>query len=171
MSQLVKAKLTSSEATNIEFMFNPAELVFEGVVETSENPGARVQETGKPKVSFSNVKAYKVTIGNILFDCYEQRKDVVRHHISPFREAVQFVGNEQRPPIYRFEWGSHVYLQRCFVEQLTYKLTLFLPDGTPVRAVIDSLTLKEVDEPQRNTSMAPNGTPDRVGDSLATRQQ
>jgi len=170
MSQLVKAKLTSAEATSIEFMFNPAELVFEGVVETSENPGARVQETGKPKVSFSNVKAYKVTISNILFDGYEQRKDVVRSYIAPFREAVQFVRNQQRPPIYRFEWGSHVYLQRCFVEQLTYKLTLFLPDGTPVRAVIDSLTLKEVDEPQRNTSMAPDGSPDRVGDSLAQRR-
>ncbi|MGK7926783.1 MAG: hypothetical protein AB4290_16345 [Spirulina sp.] len=37
-------------------------------------------------------------------------------------------------------------IRQCFIENLAYKLTLFLPDGTPVRAEIDSLTLKEVDE-------------------------
>jgi hypothetical protein len=170
MSQLVKAQLLSQEASPIQFMFNPTELVFEGIVETSENPGARVQETGKPKVSFSNVKAYKVTISNILFDTYEDQKDVVKQYINPLKEAVQFVSGQQRPPIYRFVWGSHIYLQRCFVEQLTYKLTLFLPNGTPVRAIVDSLTLKEIDEPQRNTSLAPEQFPDRSGDSLDARR-
>ena len=59
----------------------------------------------------------------------------------------------KRTPIYRFVWGSQVYLQRCFIAKLNYKLTLFLPDGTPVRAVIDSLTLKKADEEKPSTDL------------------
>lgn len=174
MSSLVKAILRSDDGVPaIEFMFNPTELAFEGVVETAENPGARTQDKGQPKVSFSNVKAYKVTINKILFDTYEEGTDVVKKYIIPFRKAVEFVSGKERPPIYTFIWGDQQYLRRCFVEKLTYKLTMFLPDGTPVRAVIDSLTLKEADEPKPN---APLNTPAassaaRQTDSLESRRQ
>ena len=146
-SQLQKAKLVPIGAGKaIDFMFNPNELIFDGFVETTDTPGARKKETGKPKVGFSNIKAYKVTLKNILFDTYEDGEDVVQKYINAFRQAVEFVGNEERPPIFRFIWGNQRYFRACFVEKLNYKLTMFLPDGTPVRAVIDSLTLKEVDE-------------------------
>ena len=139
---------------NITFMFNPSQLAFEGIVKTSENPGARTQDKGTPKVSFSNIKAYKVSISNILFDTYEEGDDVIGRYINKFKKAVEFAPGKERPPIYRFEWGSKVYLRACFVERLSYKLTMFLPNGTPVRAVIDSLSLKEADEPKPNGSVS-----------------
>lgn len=170
---LVKATLRSDDGVPpIEFMFNPTELVFEGVVETAENPGARTQDRGQPKVSFSNVKAYKVTVNKILFDTYEEGSDVVSKYIDPLRKAVEFVSGKERPPIYTFIWGDRQYLRRCFVEKLTYKLTMFLPNGTPVRAVIDSLTLKEADEPKPNAPLdtpAPNST-SRQTDSIDSRR-
>ncbi len=169
---LVKARLTSKDGVpNIEFMFNPSELLFEGIVETSENPGARTEDKGQPKVSFSHVKAYKVTINNILFDTYEDGSDVVEKYIKPWKKALQFVSGEERTPIYTFSWGDKRYLRRCFVEKLNYKLTMFLPDGTPVRAIIDSLTLKEADEPQPNSSVAPKnpGPQQRQTDSIENR--
>ena len=49
---------------------------------------------------------------------------------------------------------GRVYLRCCFVEKLSYKLTMFLPNGVPVRATIDSLTLKEIDERTANESVA-----------------
>lgn len=159
---LAKATLSSQEAPKIEFMFNPTELTFEGVVETTESQGGRPQQTGKPKVSFSNTKAYKITISKIMFDTYENGADVVKTHISKFRKAVEFVQGKERPPIYQFSWGDQIYMRRCFVEKLTYKLTMFLPNGTPVRAVIDSLILKEADEPEQNAS---------VGSKQPTNQQ
>jgi len=168
---LVKAKLYSTEAPTIDFMFNPTELSFQGVVETQESKGGRPKQTGKPKVSFSNTKAYKITISKIMFDTYENESDVVKEHISNFRKAVEFVTGKDRPPIYMFQWGDHIYMKRCFVEQLTYKLTMFLPNGTPVRAVIDSLTLKEADEPEENASVStPNlGNNQRNADSRSNR--
>lgn len=169
---LVKAKLTSKDGVpNIEFMFNPSELIFEGILETSENPGARTEDTGRPKVSFSHVKAYKVTINKILFDTYEDGSDVVVKYINPLKKALQFVGGKERPPIYTFIWGDKEYLRRCFIEKLNYKLTMFLPNGTPVRAMIDSLTLKEADDPKPNSSVATkNPTPQqRQADSMQNR--
>ena len=170
---LVKASLMSDDGVPpIEFMFNPTELVFEGVVQTSESPGARTQDKGNPKVSFSHVKAYKVTINQILFDTYEDGGDVVKLYIENFRKSVEFVKGKERPPIYQFMWGKQVYLRRCFIEQLSYKLTMFLPDGTPVRAVIDSLTLKEADEPKENGPLGAKPPPkvDRNKDSLVNRK-
>ena len=170
---LVKATLISDDGVpQIEFMFNPTELVFEGVVETSESPGARTEDKGTPKVSFSHVKAYKVTINKILFDTYEEGGDVVKQYIENFRKSVEFVKGKERPPIYQFMWGKQVYLRRCFIEKLNYKLTMFLPDGTPVRAVIDSLTLKEADEPKENGPLGakPPAEVDRQTDSLANRK-
>lgn len=153
--QFVKAQLIPKDAgvKSIEFMFNPTELSFSKYVGTFENTAALTQEDGQPKVSFSNISSYTVTINKILFDTYETGENVVEKYIEQFRKAVQFPedgGDKQRTPLYTFSWGKNVYLRYCFVEKLSYKLTLFLPDGTPVRAVIDSLTLKEADEPKPN---------------------
>ena len=168
MTQLVKATLKCQDnAPDIVFMFNPGELVFEGVVETSDNPGSRSQDRGIPKVSFSHTKAYKVTINNILFDTYEAGTNVVTTFIEPFRKAVEFAKGKERPPIYMLIWGNQVYLRRCFLEKLNYKLTMFLSDGTPVRAVIDSLTLKEVEDTQPSGSLRLDDKNDQVSDQVS----
>lgn len=169
---LTKAKLIPKDngVHEIEFMFNPTELSFEKVVETSENQAARTQDRGQNKVSFATTISYKVTINKILFDTYETGEDVVKKYIDHFRKAVQFdpklvQAKKERTPLYTFAWGSHQYLRSCFIEKLSYKLTMFLPDGTPVRAVIDSLSLKEADEPKPNIAL---GAPKA---SQQTRQQ
>jgi hypothetical protein len=171
-STLEKAMLVPYDAgvPRIQFMFNPTELTFESAIEVQNNSGAQTKKEGQPKSNFSRVKADKVTIGKIIFDTYESGESVVEKYIKPFIAAVRFSrsinapaaalsnnnsplsnisakeNREQSPPIYRFVWGEQIYLRRCFLEKLNYKLTMFLPDGTPVRAVIDSLSLQEVDE-------------------------
>ena len=49
----------------------------------------------------------------------------------------------KHPPVYYFMWGEQNYMT-CMITKLSYKLTMFLPDGTPVRALVD-VSLKEVD--------------------------
>jgi hypothetical protein len=49
----------------------------------------------------------------------------------------------RRPPVYYFMWGPHNYML-CMIKDLSFKLTMFLPNGTPVRALVD-LSLEEVD--------------------------
>lgn len=171
MPQLVKARLHSKDGgTPIEFMFNPTELNFSRSLQLNPAKGARTDK-GIPKMSFGYPEPYTLTINNILFDTYETGKNVL-DYIKPFQDAVNFdkftLSDDKpdpkdkerpkitkRPPSYIFTWGSQDYLL-CLVKTLSYKLTLFLPDGTPVRAVV-SLTLQEVDYSKANPDYS---TPD-----------
>lgn len=147
--RLVKAQLRSEDNPNqpIEFMFNPTDLQFNRSVEIKEQEGVKTQK-GLPKVNFAFVQAWTLKLSNLLFDTYEQRTDVIEE-IQPILDTVDFTkfsGNQtiKRPPVYYFTWGEHDYL-RCMVNSISYKLTMFLPDGTPVRALVN-LDLKEVDD-------------------------
>jgi hypothetical protein len=151
MSQkLQKAGLYSLDHndTIFEFMFNPTELEISRRVNVTENRGARTQNQGIPKVSFAHPNAATISIKNIILDTYERDRNPrgrdVGEQIGKLTETVKFIPNKRRPPICIFYWGGINYL-RCYVESVNYQLTLFLPDGTPVRAKA-SLTLKEVDK-------------------------
>ncbi|MEM9766271.1 MAG: hypothetical protein AAF892_00125 [Cyanobacteria bacterium P01_D01_bin.71] len=148
-----KAKLIAkSGGKDITFMFNPKELSFSLAVQTSDNPGARSTRSGRPHVSFNNISARQIALREIWFDTYETGKDVLKEHIQAFIDAVKFSEDRQRPPTYAFMWGSNAYFDYCFIEQVSYRLTKFLPDGKPVRAVIDALVLKETEKPSDDAS-------------------
>jgi hypothetical protein len=141
--QPVKASLISQDGTdNIDFMYNPTQLSFSRSMSINSAPGARTA-SGLPKASFANPEPYTLSINSIVFDTYEQGTNVMTLHISKLRQSVEFASSLGRPPVYIFTWGSQNYL-KCLVQSLSYKLTMFLPDGTPVRASVD-LTLREVD--------------------------
>ena len=146
--KLEKAKLISEESETIEFMFNPSELSFTHSNTFNCDQGSRTA-SGIPKISFAHPNPSQITISNIRFDTYEQGTNVLEY-INLFIKALDFTkkGNDivKRPPIYTFIWGQNNYL-RCFIDTLSYTLTRFLADGTPVQARIDQLTLKEVDGP------------------------
>lgn len=170
MAQLKKAtlipKVPESGVDKIEFMFNPTKLTFSRSVNVNDAQGARTS-SGLPKVSFQYLSPYKLTISDIVFDTYEEGGNVL-WYINKLRQAVEFPSGKKVPPVYIFTWGDQQYL-RCFVEQLSYQLTLFLPDGTPARAIVD-LTLHEVDV------IVPSGSPsapanvNREADSRGSRK-
>ncbi|MGP1385136.1 MAG: CIS tube protein [Thainema sp.] len=156
MTSLVKAKLIAQGGgDDIEFMFNPTELDFSRSMNLNRSDGARTDE-GLPKVTFGSPEPYKLSLSNLTFDTYETGKNVYTEYISKFQQAVEFLDDKERPPIYLFTWGSQEYL-RCFVQSLSYKLTLFLADGTPVRAVVN-LSLEEIGETTSNgNTSTPSG--------------
>ena len=173
---LEKAKLIAvydGEGEDIEFMFNPNQLAFSRSINLEQAKGSQTKD-GNNKVSFKHPNPYSLKISNILIDTYETQEANVLDTIKKFKLAVEFVkdgkassgkaprgkakngkaknGNaqEKRPPIYLFTWGNHNYL-RCFVKTFSFKLTMFRPDGTPVRASVD-LDLEQVDLPNSQPS-------------------
>jgi Contractile injection system tube protein len=165
--KLEKAKLISDESDTIEFMFNPTELVFQQAVQLNQSAGSRTK-SGLSKISFAHPEPCTLTLTNLVFDTYEQGTDVL-DYLKKLIKAVRFAekGNAvgKRPPIYLFTWGDQQYL-RCFVKQVTYKLTRFLANGLPVQARVN-ITLTEIDEPstQGNNKAVAN----RNGDSRSNR--
>jgi hypothetical protein len=131
----------SKKVDTIEFMFNPTELAFDRTVNLNRSTGS-CTDGGLPKISFGSPEPWRLTLSGITFDTYETGVNVYTEYIDKFRHAVEYLQDKGRPPIYVFTWGSQEYL-RCFVQTVSYKLTLFLADGTPVRGVVN-LTLLEV---------------------------
>jgi hypothetical protein len=171
-SQPTKAKLIALDGgETIEFMFNPNLLAFSRTISLEQAKGAQT-ETGQNKVSFKHPNPYSLTINNIILDTYETATSVLTY-IEKFKKAVEFSqggkGDKKRPPIYLFSW--HEDYLRCFVKTLSYKLTLFLPDGTPVRASVD-LTLEEVDYPVSKPGQSPSNpsTPQRQKDNRKAKK-
>ncbi|MEO0949164.1 MAG: hypothetical protein AAFY11_13685 [Cyanobacteria bacterium J06641_5] len=135
----------SNPSKDIEFLFNPTELSFSRSIRVNEEGGART-EKGYPKISFAYPEPRSLTISNLILDTSETEESVMPD-LQKILAALEFAtsgdAKGKRPPIYVFAWGTQNYM-RCFVESVAYRLTLFLQDGTPVRAQAD-LTLKEVD--------------------------
>jgi Contractile injection system tube protein len=142
----IVGKYTEKESPqDIELMFNPEELTFTRAVKWTAEKGTEGSAL-LPKVNFSGVEPYKLTLKQILFDTYESKKSVMGA-INNIRKGVEKCERttEKRPPVYLMTWGSNNEYFYCVITSLTYKLSMFLSDGTPVRALVD-IALQEVEK-------------------------
>jgi hypothetical protein len=128
----------------IKLMFNPTQLAFARTVKWESEQGGRGEKSALPKVNFSGVDPYKLTLNQLVFDTYEERKSVMDEYIKKLKKGVEAPdGDHKRPPVYILMWGGKSSFP-CVMTSLSYKLDMFLPDGTPVRALVD-ISLQEVD--------------------------
>jgi Contractile injection system tube protein len=145
--RLEKAKLIvysdpSGGAKDIEFMFNPTELDFTRGIRWDSDVGNRGTSL-LPKVNFSGVEPYSFTLQNLLFDTYEKKTSVLKEYIDNIKKGATARTNAHaRPPVYVLTWHDTYF--HCVMTSLNYRLTLFLSDGTPVKAIVN-ISLQEVD--------------------------
>ncbi len=148
-SILTKAKLMvhddpSGQAEDIEFMYNPSELDFTRQIIWNYDI-AHQGTTLLPKTNFSGVEPYSFTLQNLLFDTYEKKISVLEEHINNIKQGATAVAKDKknaRPPVYILTWQDSYFY--CVMTSLNYRLTLFLADGTPVKAIVN-IGLQEVD--------------------------
>ena len=146
----------------VDFLFNPEKFTVERTNQFTE-----VNVPGLSTSIFQFVKGGARTITmDIFFDTYENPK---RDDSHPYEKKVdvriftdRITGWESEtkkarglmdidpdlhaPPICLFIWGSFIF--PCIIERVSKNFTMFLPDGTPVRATL-SVTLKECTELKR----------------------
>lgn len=171
-SPLEKAELMplpGEPGEKIEFMYNPTLLTFTRTVDWQSEQGNR-GISALPKVNFSGVKPYKLTINQVVFDTYEIRKSVMDEYIKKIKQGVESPNaQDQRPPVYWLIWGQRKSFP-CVMTSLTYKLDMFLSDGTPVRALVD-ISLQEVEKENLPGNRQP-AEADRAGNqSRAAKEQ
>ncbi|OLP17977.1 hypothetical protein BST81_13075 [Leptolyngbya sp. 'hensonii'] len=154
---LVKARLVPAIGERptvqpIEFQFNPSQLNFERSVEVNNNVEGNTRTASLlKKVSFAGPNPIKISIDNIIYDTFETGQSVMEVYINKIVAGLDFNAYDwyarvRRPPLYSFVWGDRQrYLRRCFIESVSYQLTLFLPSGTPVRAKV-SLKLQQLED-------------------------
>lgn len=110
-------------------MFNPTELSFSRSLNLNVPKGARTDK-GLAKVSFGSPQLYSVTISGLMFDTYESGENVIDKHIENFRQAVEFMDSQERPPIYLLTGASRniyvAWLRRCPVISPCFWLMVLL---------------------------------------------
>lgn len=127
-------------------MFNPHEYTL-----TKQNQWQRGETKGKnvPKLKFTRGGAQSLKL-QLFFDTYVEGTDV-RLHTGPLWRMMMVNAikinprsNKGEPPSVCFQWGGLVFI--AVIVNMTEKFTLFLKDGTPVRATVDITLEQLVDE-------------------------
>ncbi len=157
---------------DIVFQFNPKEIRISREVSWGKTPqrpekgnagtgnghapqhfGPVSPDTGVSLPSYQSTAPYDVSINNILFDTFESRSSV-DYYINQLKQTVTPIipigadgersatGTRKRPPTYIFTFGNRKFDFICAVTSLAWIYSVWLPDGTPLRALVN-LRLKE----------------------------
>jgi LysM repeat protein len=164
---LVKAVITPEGEADISVLFNPTQYSLDMGASFSE---IAVPGLAAPILQFVRGNSRTLSM-DLFFDTYEKGTDV-REHTKKIYGLVDIRGPLHRPPIVTFSWGSFNF--QAVVERVGGRFTLFLADGTPVRATL-SVTFKEFVEVDMLAKETPTESADHAktyivkrGDTLAS---
>jgi hypothetical protein len=147
----------------LEFFLNPSQIIVEKSVTLEEEQGQG--STKETRWTMTNPISLK--LGEIWFDTYESRTSVREKYIDKLEKLLDYNRDTHHIPCVRFIWGKFTQgsvkdLQYLFyVEKLTATYTMFLPDGTPVRAKV-TLDLKQALPIEEQLSENPKQSPDHA---------
>ena len=171
MAEKAKAKISNMDTQkDTEVCFNPKEYTFEKAAPWKEH---NIQGLDAPAYEWTSGAPMHLQV-ELFFDVYEKTGDDrdVRKFTDELEQMAHVNPDKHRPPILLFCWGKKLQF-RCFLKHLTQRFTLFLEDGTPVRAVLNCLFV-EYTPPEEQLQGKPRHSPDHTkrrvvkqGDTLA----
>ncbi len=159
----------SSDDTFIEVCFNPKEYSLEKSVEWD----AEKAFSDAPQPEFKAPKPMSLSV-TLQFDTYEERTNVRDKWVRKIEKLTMMTGDlpkdgtkasksdkqKFRPPTILFIWGRFSF--KGVVESLSQKYTMFLSDGTPVRAEcalkIRNVLNKDMDDDKSQSFSAPSAS-------------
>ncbi len=137
MAKPLEKLKVKNEDTGEEFsvLFNPTEYSIDGSSKWKEQ-----EKKGQPpELQYTGGERKKLSM-ELFLDTYEAQTDV-REHTVRFGDLLVFNKENHRPPKVTLSWGKEApggaFAEFPFtgvLESLKQQFTLFLPDGTPVRA-------------------------------------
>jgi len=120
----------------VEANFNPKELTIEKSIPWNKHKSSKGDN---PVLEFTDAEPKSLAI-ELLFDTYESRENVYTKHVRVLESFTLIMGgsganaDKKRPPMCMFLWGRAFPSFLGVIESLSTKYTMFLTDGTPVRA-------------------------------------
>ncbi len=127
---LEKAIITNLDNNEeLSVLFNPKEYTIE-----KKTPWTEMNVFGmdSPPVQFTMGERKRLSM-ELIFDTSEEKTDV-REYTDKMDALMLVNAQEHRPPILRFAWGNLSF--ECVLEDLVQRFTLFMNDGTPLRAIL-----------------------------------
>lgn len=124
---------------DIEAYFNPKELSVDKAVKWNNHKSTKADN---PVLEFTDGEAKTLQV-ELLFDGYESETDVHKEYVEKLLELTKIIKAKKRPPMCIFLWGKAPSFMGV-IESLSTKYTMFLPNGTPVRATV-TVKMKQAD--------------------------
>jgi hypothetical protein len=144
----------------IRCMFNPKEYTFN---KTNSWKAGDTKGSNVPPLEFEKGQPATLQL-QLLFDTYADGSDVRKEFTDDIWKLMQVdedlkdkKNKKGRPPRVRFQWGK-TWSFEGVITKISQKFTLFLPDGTPVRATLD-VTFQQ----SRDESLYPRQNPTSGG--------
>jgi hypothetical protein len=175
-AQIVRLNKQNKPCAHISVRFNPKELTFNK--QNNWKP-AKSPKANTPAFDFSGGGPATLKV-QLFFDTYAERKDVRKEYTDKIYQLTDVdpslkekKTDKGRPPTVRFQWGNMIGFDGV-ITTIGQRFTLFLPDGIPVRAIMDVTFQQVKDElfypPQNPTSGGVGGEriwTVKAGDTLA----
>ncbi|MFY2826022.1 LysM peptidoglycan-binding domain-containing protein [Ruegeria sp. MALMAid1280] len=141
MPEFAKATITflkgRRSGESVPVLFNPSEYNLEM---SSNFSATSLPGLNNPVLQFVHGEAQVLTM-DLLFDTYTDRGgEDVTGLTGDFAQALLIDGDLHAAPPVLFAWGSFSF--QAVTEKLSQRFTMFLDDGTPVRASL-SVTFKQ----------------------------
>ncbi len=157
---LTKAKIRNLDTDAVvECMFNPTKYSFAKTVGWGLPNNGSGRGLNLPPFEFTGGEAATITL-NLFFDTTDTGADVRDTYTNKLWDLALINPDKLdpqthtgRPPRCMFEWGQSWSFE-AVVTSITQTFTMFLQDGTPVRATVD-LALKQATDPGRFPAQNP----------------
>lgn len=159
--RLEKAMITPKDEASIPVLFNPTQYSLDQANTLAE---VGVPGLAAPILQYVRGNGRSLSM-DLFFDTYEQGSDV-RKHTKRIYGLLDIRGPLHRPPVCTFTWGDFNF--DCVLERVAGKFTLFLPDGTPVRATL-TVSFKEFVEVEVLVRATPTESADHAKTYLVRR--
>ncbi len=163
---LAKALIKPEGGDEFSVLFNPTEYSLTG---SNKIAATGIPGLGAPILQYVHGEARTLAM-DLFFDTYARRHDVSQETDRVYK-LLRIDPETHAPWICTFSWKDLQF--RCVLEQVKGKFTLFLEDGTPVRATL-SVTFKEYKDVRELVGEDPTRSADhaklytvRRGDSLS----
>jgi LysM repeat protein len=158
---LEKAVITPNGGQPIPVLFNPTQYSLDKSNQIAE---IGIPGLGAPILQYvrGNVRTLSM---ELFFDTYEQQTDV-REHTNRIYELLAIDSDTHVPPVCTFTWGEFNF--QFVLDRVGGRFTLFLSDGTPVRATL-TVTLKEFTDVAVEVRANPTQSADHTKTSTVKR--
>src|SRR6266571_3858413 len=164
LQKLMIQNLDVSGSTQFPVMFNPTEYSVDDAAKWTEQP----RKGQLAELQYTGLERRKLTL-ELFFDTYERKrgKQDVRDETKKIADLMVMNREKHRPPKLLLTWGGpdhaahQLFPFTCVMQSLKQHFTLFLSDGTPVRAKLTAVFM-EFSLPVEDLRKNQPSSPDRV---------
>jgi hypothetical protein len=154
--ELAKARIQALEGDlkdkPVDVLFNPTEYSFEisNNFQASAPPGLN-----NPILQFVNGNSDTLSM-DLFFDTWTSGRGDVTLLTGKLAALLRIDGKTHAPPRVEFRWGVIAF--KAVIEKLSQRFTMFLSDGTPVRATLNvsfkqyKPLAEQLTDPRRNSA-------------------